>query len=205
MTLVELLVSLALLTLMTASVAGAVTIGYRTFGPGGATDRQQVATDVSVVQKAMTADIGRSSCIVVPHSPTNLVYGSCTGNYVGTDCTSAILCVGWPDFTANACRVAVYRSTSNQLWRQELLKTAPVSNAHLGGNPQGTSPLTVVPSPKPTTAPVSHAAWVQSVTLAITPGNASIKYPAGSVYAPFAAIPVVTDPNVVAAPGASAC
>ncbi|HXA29856.1 MAG TPA: hypothetical protein VN193_14040 [Candidatus Angelobacter sp.] len=205
MTLVELLVSLALLTLMTASVAGAVTIGYRTFGPGGATDRQQVATDVSVVQKAMTVDIGRSSCIVVPHSPTNLVYGSCTGNYVATDCTTAILCLGWPDFTAGACRVAVYRSTSNQVWRQELLQTSAVTTAHLGGNPQGTSPLTIVPSPNPTTAPVSGAAWVQSVTLTITPGNTKIKYPAGGAYVPFAAIPVVTDPKAVAPPGASAC
>jgi prepilin-type N-terminal cleavage/methylation domain-containing protein len=199
MTLIELLVSVALLALLTGAVAAAVSIGYRTFGPGGVTDRQQVATDVSVVQKSIATDIDRASCVVIPHSPAALVYGGCDGSYVQSDCTAAVLCVGWPDFTSGvaSCRVAVYQSVSSQVWRQDFIKTAAQTRAHLGGNPQGTSPLTVSAAAIPTVA----GSWVKAVAVTITSGNTKLKNPPGGTYSPA---PVVSDPKAVSA-GSAAC
>ena len=110
-TLVEVLVSLALLSIIGTVMGVVFSVGMSAIiAPGASRDRLASASDAIAIQQLLAEDIDRATCIQVPSSG---VYGSCATRspsaQFGGQCTSSDLCVEWPDLaTPNQCDGALY-------------------------------------------------------------------------------------------------
>jgi prepilin-type N-terminal cleavage/methylation domain-containing protein len=122
-TLIEAVVSISVLALMMAAVAGAYALALRTIGTratstcpasaGCPTDRLAAAHDVSVFEQLLGQDGARAACIWVP-SIGATKYGSCSAGFTKvTGCSSASVCIGWPQVSTSSCHVAVYSTTGS--------------------------------------------------------------------------------------------
>jgi prepilin-type N-terminal cleavage/methylation domain-containing protein len=102
-TLVELLVAIGLMTLVMAALMAGFQVGIKALGTGGAPDRAAGAHDLSSFEQQLSMDVTRASCISVGSS----AYGACAhsvapGGTVIASCSSAVLCVAWPQYSGNA-------------------------------------------------------------------------------------------------------
>jgi prepilin-type N-terminal cleavage/methylation domain-containing protein len=122
-TLIEAVVSISVLGLMMAAVAAAYTLALRTIGTratstcpasaGCPADRLAAAHDVSVFEQLLGQDGARAACIWVP-SLGATKYGSCSAGFTKvTNCSTASVCVGWPQVSTSSCHVAVYSTTGS--------------------------------------------------------------------------------------------
>jgi hypothetical protein len=133
LTLIEVIVSVAILAIIGGVVATAFAVGLKVVAPGGAQSRLANAHDFMVLEQQLGKDAARASCIQVQGD--SMVYGqsgaTCrtTGTTTGygkvTDCSAAALCFGWPvlgsqaDFSDYACNVAVYMTAASIVTRGE--------------------------------------------------------------------------------------
>ena len=214
MTMIELVVSMAIMVVLVASLSAAVSIGYQVLGSGGTGARVLAATDVSAVQSAAATDVGRAACIVTPNVAGG-PYGACTKtNATQSDCVSAVaavpfLCVGWPDLTSATCRVAVYQyrqatnATPNQIWRLEYSGTTLSSQRHLTGTNDGKDPVTVpTPSVTTVTTPYTSLTWVKSLKITLSSAVTTLKNPPSDT---LTMVPLVADPGVAVTGVSTAC
>jgi prepilin-type N-terminal cleavage/methylation domain-containing protein len=124
-TLIEVLVSVAILAIIGGVVAAAFSVGLRVLVPGGPTDRFAGAHDFAILEQALGRDGARAGCIQVqggtvygknPNVTPTPCSGS-TGYGKVSACSSAALCFGWPmlgsqsDLSDSSCHVAVYTTT----------------------------------------------------------------------------------------------
>jgi len=114
-TLIEALVSIAILAVIGAAMGTIFSVGFRTMlAPGSASDHLTAAGDLMSFQRSLSQDVERAECVeALGQGP----YGACAP-FAGR-CTQSDICVQWADITANACDVAVYSSSSwvqRQLW-----------------------------------------------------------------------------------------
>lgn len=116
-TLTEVLISIALLALVGASLAGAFGVGLRVLGPGGAQASLQTNNDVLAFEQQIGADVARASCLAA--GSTLLPSGGCStfettvGGSPSKRCPVAYqFCVGWYA-PGNTCHAIVYASKSN--------------------------------------------------------------------------------------------
>lgn len=111
-TLVEVLVSLALLSIIGTVMGVVFSVGMSAIlAPGASRDRLVSASDAIAIQQLLAQDLDRATCIQVPSSG---VYGSCAKESPSAQfdgqCTSlSELCVEWPDLaTPKQCDMALY-------------------------------------------------------------------------------------------------
>lgn len=140
-TLIEILVSIAILAVIAGAIAGAFAITFKALAPGSAKDRFASSNDLSVLEQMLGRDGARAACITAPDLSTGTyhVYGqtgartnptnpgtcnSMTGyggnnnpansalSVCATVPTSVALCFGWPQVSDSSCHVAIYTSAS---------------------------------------------------------------------------------------------
>lgn len=132
-TLIEVIVSIAILAIAAGAIAAAFTAGLHAFAPGGARDRLAGAKDLSVLEQLLGRDGARAACITAqdPTSGSFIVYGQTSSTCATTTgygkvpgCTSApfaTLCLAWPQlgtsgpaFLDSTCHIAVYTAGAPQ-------------------------------------------------------------------------------------------
>ena len=198
-TLIEILVSLAILALTAGAIAGAFGITFKALAPGASKDRLASSNDLSVLEQMIGRDGARAACITAPDLSTGTyhVYGQTAPRSNPTNngtcntqtgygdngnasipallsaCTSApydTLCFGWPQVSDSSCHVAVYTSASPQ----------PPATPAPAGNVMITRTEYKVPTiGSPTASSVEvdyfdtvHSPWVQGAApSAYTPPN----------------------------------
>jgi prepilin-type N-terminal cleavage/methylation domain-containing protein len=127
-TLIEIMVSLALLALIGGSITAVTAVGIRTVGPGGAGHRLTGDHDLIALEQMLGKDIGRAECVYEP--PTASAIYSTTGECKSTGpahsyCTSppslpagatVLFCTAWSQYwetpapagTSGSCHIAAY-------------------------------------------------------------------------------------------------
>lgn len=169
LTLVELLVSLSLLTMLAMVVSAAFTVGLKALGAGGAGDRLAGAHDQMAFEQQLGRDVTRAACIQVAGGPA---YGSCDRGFadgsIHSVCSNpaTALCVGWPQVSDTSCHVAAYVTTGNRYRRDEYAVTPA------GAMPAGSVGITTDTVSVVIGAPgIDNAAgypWVTSLAVSIT-------------------------------------
>jgi hypothetical protein len=208
LTLSELLVCVAVLTIIGTVVSITFDIGFKTIGPAGADDRLSGSNTISALEQSLGTDVGRASCV---EQPGGAVYG---GNppavpncarilpTSGSRCTTAavpgaFLCLAWPQPLDQTCHLAVYsrqnldtaHPTVYDVYRQEwslksgTLSSVGTSRVTIGGV---TTPTVTVTT---TTLPEGYT-WVTSVGVSVASTAVTTNVPAGS----FTLRPLVQDP-----------
>ena len=114
MTLVEVLVSLVILTLVAASIAGAFAIGFRTVGSVQAQARFAGDNDLIAFEEQLGRDINRAVCLKAT-GQTAIPTGGCTMSVMksgsstcGADGTYS-LCLAWYQAGSSTCHTIVYK------------------------------------------------------------------------------------------------
>jgi len=123
-TLIETVVSMALLVLIAGAIAGATSIGLHTVQSGGAGDRLAGDHDLFELEQMLGRDMARAECVYNPQSTTWVLPGYCkaesTSKPAYSTCasppsmpsgtTTVLLCVAWSEFweTPGTCHTAAY-------------------------------------------------------------------------------------------------
>lgn len=106
LTLVEMLISIAILAVIGGVIASAFSVSLALTVPGGPETRLLGANDLMELEQALGQDGARAACIQVPGGT---MYGSCTpGKFGAVGCPSSHLCFGWPQVSDSSCHVADY-------------------------------------------------------------------------------------------------
>jgi prepilin-type N-terminal cleavage/methylation domain-containing protein len=216
-TLIETLVSLALLALIAGVLGTVYTVGLRALAPGGPTARLGGADDFMVLEQTLGRDGSRAGCIqmqgLTVYGQTSSTCTTTTGyGKVTTYCAPAVLppavlCFAWPQDSGStwSCHVAVYivSGTSPKLTirRTEYSVALGASSASPAGTvlltadpvnfqvpPQSGTLQTVILSTSQ--APGSYT-WVRSLPIKITATGVT----KGQFAQTLALHPLATDPD----------
>ena len=118
-TLVEVLVSMALLAIVGALMVVIFGVGMRAIlAPGASQDRLRAASNTMTLEQLLSEDVDRATCIQVSGD----WYGGCSNIQLNGSCASAAVCIGWPDLAiAGQCDATTYAfsSSSTQVSRAE--------------------------------------------------------------------------------------
>src|SRR6266516_1911123 len=115
LTLMELLVSLAVLGIIGGVVGTAFSVGLIALGKGGAGERVTGAGDQARFEQLLGQDVTRAACVQAPGLGP---YGSCSAGFrnapITSTCSAASLCVAWPENASAtwSCHVAAYTPLS---------------------------------------------------------------------------------------------
>jgi prepilin-type N-terminal cleavage/methylation domain-containing protein len=166
-TLIETVVSIAILAITGGVVAAMFSVGLVVAGPGGPESRLLGAHDLMVLEQTLGQDGARAACIQLP--PSGAQYGSCSPSKFGqVSCPHADLCFGWPQVSNSSCHVADYTiGTNTTAMRTEYVAgtSTPLSSGPLARR----VPVSLTVSSFATATPPGEAyAWVRSVSVSIT-------------------------------------
>jgi prepilin-type N-terminal cleavage/methylation domain-containing protein len=114
LTLTEMLVTLAIMTIIGGSIPAAMSIGIRTLGDNGTSGHLASSHDVLALQQQVSTDVNRSACLV-NGDPTQPPIGTCGNSLPTAGSCTGLLCVAWLDATDKTCHVTTYASTTNAL------------------------------------------------------------------------------------------
>jgi prepilin-type N-terminal cleavage/methylation domain-containing protein len=183
LTLIELLVSIAILSIIGGAVAVAFSVAIKTLGAGGAGDRIAGTHDLSAFEQQLGGDVARAACVSKSPATSASAVGTCTKLLNGTpgSCGSAstsFFCVAWPawsDGGSGTCHTAVYSQSGAVITRSEYGGSVLVRTTHVTTDAVTASvSLTTAPSPS---NPSKN--WVSLVTVGLTSlGVAAGKSPA---------------------------
>jgi prepilin-type N-terminal cleavage/methylation domain-containing protein len=214
-TMIETLVSLALLALIAGVLGTVYTVGLRALAPGGPSSRLGGADAFMVLEQTLGRDGSRAGCIQMQGGT---VYGqtgsTCTTSGASTTgygkaktfCATAVLCFGWPQESGPpgsptwSCHVAVYIATGTSpkftIRRTEYSVALGASSA----SPAGTVLLTSDPvnlqvppqsgSLQTMMAPGGYS-WIRSLPIKITATGVTN----GQFNQTLALHPLATDPS----------
>ena len=162
MTLVEVLVSIALMAILGAALLGAADIGVRSLGRGGAADRSAGAHDFSAFEQQMGEDASQAACIRF----TSTSYGTCSSAVVST-CGSAVVCFAWSQFSDSpaTCRAATYSYASGV--------GTPVTRSEYAGTMLLTTHHVTAPHPRDAASALGARVVMTAVGPKTTPTGAS--------------------------------
>jgi prepilin-type N-terminal cleavage/methylation domain-containing protein len=181
-TLVEVLVSMALLGIIGAALGIVFSLGMRTIlAPGASQDRLVAASDTIAFEQPFIQDVQRASCI---HFPGNPQYSDgCAGESVPfqaqqAQCSgrSTLLCLEWPDLVSSGqCDMALYALSTNPVsriaWEGSTETSTSFSGVTVqilstsGSQPAGLDVLVTSDGPLPASPPATALANPPSITL----------------------------------------
>jgi prepilin-type N-terminal cleavage/methylation domain-containing protein len=193
-TLIEVLVSLALLSIIGAVMGVVFSVGMSAIAaPGASRDRLASASDAIAIQQLLAQDVHRATCIQVPSAG---VYGSCATESARTQfdgrCSSSELCIEWPDLaTAGQCDMALY-------------ELSPVARSIWFGSTEDDT-ITYLETATVRLASVAAGAWPVGLKITVTSANTHLADPPRLSFElqPLATAPWPTDPVTNA--GTSPC
>jgi prepilin-type N-terminal cleavage/methylation domain-containing protein len=103
-TLIEAVVSIAILGLIGGVIAGIFQVGLEITRPGGPQTRLLAAHDLSIIEQSLGKDGARAACVQV----NGAKYGTCGAGFTLAGCPGSHLCFGWPEVSTSTCHVADY-------------------------------------------------------------------------------------------------
>lgn len=185
LTLIELLVTVTILTIVGAAIGVAFDVGIRVMGNGGAKDRLIGGHDVSVAEQLIAQDVSRSACIAQQTGGTYHTYGSCAHQFanasVTTACKAALVCSGWPQVSDLSCHVAAYATSAGQLRRYEYAASPAGTFSHVNDRAVTTGAATItIASLSPTLAPGGYS-WIPVVSITVTATGVALNQPGGTL------------------------
>jgi prepilin-type N-terminal cleavage/methylation domain-containing protein len=203
LTLPELVVAMAVLSIIAGSIAGAFGIGLRLLGPAGAPARLTLSADLLAFEQQIGADVARADCLAAP-AQTSIPTTGCTlsveknpSSTCGTafsqsnNPTGYVLCLAWY-VPGSACHTVTYSQRSNgTVVRSDLTPSSNTSARIATGGLQ----ITAAWTPAPTSN--NSYKWTKQVTITVKqvtiPGA-----PAAKVLQPvittFQLVPLAADP-----------
>jgi len=190
LTLIELLVSVAILGIIGGAIGTMFSVGYATLRPGGPQTRLLASYNLSILEEDLGRDGARASCIQVPPGgPTNQ-FGSCTASKFGlVSCPLSDLCFGWPQVSDSTCHVSDYVIGSGVTAKRTEYQAGVVSPLSLVSL-TSTNPVTVAVGAVSTAKPPGEAyLWVRALTVSIT--STGVSNPPSQT---LTLHPVATDP-----------
>lgn len=128
LTLIEVIVSLAILAVIAGSIAAAFSVGIRVLARGGPQDRLAGAHDLATLEQVLGRDAARAACIQIQGgavygrtSPSSGPCSSATGYSKVAGCSAATFCFAWPQYASPSwsCHVAVYTTVNQMITRTE--------------------------------------------------------------------------------------
>lgn len=167
LTLIEVIVSIVILTIIGGVVAAIYGIGLKAVAPSGPQGRLLGAHDLEILEETLGQDGARAACIKLP---TGSSYGSCSHGFAtvaGAHCPSGTtLCVGWPVVSESSCHVAVYTVGSNSIGtRAEYKGTTLLGSVPLARD----APVNIVVGSPVTAVPVGESySWIRALPITIT-------------------------------------
>jgi prepilin-type N-terminal cleavage/methylation domain-containing protein len=184
-TLVEVLVSLALLSIIGTVMGVVFSVGMSAIlSPGASRDRLASASDAIAIQQLLAQDVHRATCMNIPSSG---VYGSCATESPAAQfdgqCTSSELCIEWPDLgTPGQCDMALYT-------------LSPVSRSAWSGGTEGGA-TTYLETAKASLTPIATGSWPVGLHITVTSANSRLANPPTLSFdlQPLATEPWPTDP-----------
>lgn len=209
-TLIELVVSMAILALIGASIAGAFAIGFRTVGTGQSPAKLTGSNDVLAFEQQIGRDINRAVCLSAP-SQTAIPTGGCLSSVskpAGSTCGPAgtyLLCLAWYQGGSPTCHTVTFKQAAGQtnILRTDLNSTTQVTSETRIST--GDYNVTATWSPAvTTTAPnggLGTYKWTRSVIIGLTQQGSRIASPIA--VANFDLTPLAADPLSPAVPGGS--
>lgn len=152
LTIIELIVSLAILAVIAGSLAAAFSIGIRVLARGGPQDRLAGAHDLATLEQVLGRDAARASCIQIQGAAT--VYGrtspnsgpcsSATGYGKVGGCSGATFCFAWPQYGSPwSCHVAVYTTVNQMVTRTEYAVPVGSGASAVSSIPESTDTVTL--------------------------------------------------------------
>jgi prepilin-type N-terminal cleavage/methylation domain-containing protein len=181
-TLVEVLVSVALLSIVATVLAVVFSLGMRTIlAPGASQDRLDAASNAIAFEQPLIQDVQRASCIHFPDisqysegcdgesAPFQHQQGQCSGDV-------NVLCLEWPDLVnSGRCDMALYILSTNPISRIAWQGSSETATSFpgvaikvlstSGSPPVGLEVLVTSDGPLPASPPASPLANPPSVTL----------------------------------------
>jgi len=182
-TLLEVLVSMALLGIIGAALGIVFSLGMRTIlAPGASQDRLVAASDAIAFEQPLIQDAQRASCIQLPDDSQvpaacdvgkQPFQGRCSGS-------AEMLCIEWPDLVNfDQCNVAVYALSSTPVSRSAWDGSTETSTSFpgvtvkvlgtSGSPPAGLDVRVTSDGPLPASPPASPLANPPSVILDLQP------------------------------------
>lgn len=180
LTLIEVIVSLAILAIIGGVVGAVFAAGLRTLSSTGPQPRLLAAHDLMALEQALGKDGARAVCIAVPpggrsntypkFSPPSTPGCSNPSGFASVACGASSLCFGWVQWTnptSPACEVAVYQMSGN-LRRTEYSASAAglFSVASVPLAPTQPATLSVLGSTT-VTPPGETYTWIRALSLGI--------------------------------------
>jgi prepilin-type N-terminal cleavage/methylation domain-containing protein len=214
-TMIETLVSLALLALIAGVLGTVYTVGLRALAPGGPSSRLGGADAFMVLEQTLGRDGSRAGCIQIQGGSvfgqtgsTCTTTGSTTTGFgkATTFCSTAVLCFAWPQETGPSgspiwsCHVAVYVASGTSPKLTIRRTEYSIALGATSATPAGTVLLTPDPvsfqvppqsgSLQTVTAPGGYT-WVRSLPIKVTATGVS----QGQFSQALALHPLATDPD----------
>lgn len=171
-TLIEVLVSIAILTIIGGVVAAIYGIGLKSVAPNGPQGRLLGAHDLEILEQTLGQDGARAACFQLPPTGTPN-YGNCTHGFAtvaSADCPKATsLCIGWVQVSDLSCHVAVYTVGANVTATRAEYRFVSGSPALLGSVPLARDvPVNITLGTPVTSTPEAGWTWVRSLPITIT-------------------------------------
>ena len=199
--------TIAVLTVIGGSIAGAFAIGLRVLAPGGAGAYLTGNHDLLAFEQQLGADVARASCLAAP-GQTTLPSTGCSSSirHSPSTCGSGYaLCLAWyaPGVTGAVCHTVTYmqQATTDVIIRSDNQSASASGRFTTGG--LGTVAATWTGS---STTTNNGYQWTNQVTVTVkqagAPGAASTKAPSTT----FSLVPLIADPaSPVVSGGTAPC
>jgi prepilin-type N-terminal cleavage/methylation domain-containing protein len=202
LTLTELLVAVAILATIGGSLAGALSIGFRLLGPGGAQARLTGSHDLLSFEQQIGADIARADCLRAS-GQTSVPTGGCAASLQKspTSCGAGayILCLAWSVPGSSTCHTVTYTQTATT---DTIVRTESPGS----GATRFTTGGLVAAASWSTATTTNGYLWTTQVNVAVTQQNTPDAPPAHYATTTFHLVPLVADPmSPVVAAGTSPC
>jgi prepilin-type N-terminal cleavage/methylation domain-containing protein len=200
-TLPELLVALAILAIISGSLASAFEIGLRLLGPTGAQATLTGNHDLLSFEQQIGADVARADCLAAP-GLTSVPTGGCASFLSSVqNCAQSQdkLCLAWY-VPGSQCHAVTYLQRSDgTIVRSDNINS---SSARIA-----TGGLTIIPSWSPARTSSNSYSWTKWVTITvIQTGIARAPAAKVPVQTTFQLVPLAADPLSLALPaGTSRC
>ncbi len=197
MTLIELLVSMAILATIVGSVAGAFAIGFRLLGPGSAPSQLTGNNDLMAFEQQIGADVNRAVCLAAPGQASIPTSGcsksvqrssssTCGVPYSGGHPTGYLLCLAWY-IPGSVCHTVTY----SQMAGSGVIVRTDSSGSTSSSSRIGTGGLSLTAAWIPAVTTTNAYLWTSRIVVSVRQQGARVLTP---VTTSFYLAPLVADP-----------
>lgn len=200
LTLIEMLVTIAILATIGGSIAGAFAIGLKILAPGNAQARLTGSHDLLAFERQIGADVARADCLAAP-GQTSLPSGGCAASVQKTPSTCVtgyVLCLAYSVPGSATCHTITYSQLANDVLTRTDSKSGITARFTTGG-------LMVTPTWTPVATTNNGYNWTKQVVVAVTQQGtprAPTSHPSAATYR---LVPLVADPKSPVSGGTSPC